>query len=191
MRRIPAPPTLAPVRAGVAVSGARLVSALRADSLDRALVAGRDPSCSHALTLRAARLTSMRRRSQLAAGIDRLTTSGATPSRAVVAGPAAAVAANRDRLVGLAALLRGGAPLYAAGVARLRLLLTDPASPAHVGDAATLAGALDAAARALAGHPTAPRVLTTHAGDSGRERHAGGSHLLFDGRWVHGRREGS
>ncbi len=82
----------------------------------------------------------MRRRSQLAAGIDRLATSGAVPRRSVVAGPAAAVSANRDRLMGLAALLRGGAPLYAAGVARLRLLLTDPASPAHVGDAASAGG---------------------------------------------------
>ena len=191
MRRIPAPPKLTPVRAGVAVSGARLVSALRADSLDRALAAGRDPTCSYALTLRAARLTSMRRRSQLAAGIDRLATSGAVPRRSVVAGPAAAVSANRDRLVGLAALLRCGGPLYAAGVARLRLLLTDPASPAHVGDAAALAGALDAAGRALAGHPTSPRVLPTRAGDPGRERQASGSHLLLDGRWVHGRREAS
>ncbi len=191
MRRITAPPTFAPVRAGVAVSGARLVSALRADSLDRALVAGRDPTSSHALTLRAARLTSMRRRSQLAAGIDRLATSGAVPGRSVVAGPVAAVSANRDRLMGLAALLRGGAPLYAAGVARLRLLLTDPASPAHVGDATALAGALDAAGRALAGHPTAPRVLPTRAGDPGWEARASGSHLLVDGRWVHGRREAS
>ena len=191
MRRVSAPQTLRPLRVGAFRPGALLLSALRADSLDRALVAGHDPACSSALTLRAARLTSRRRRSQLAAGIDRLAAPAMARRRSVLAGPVAAVSANRDRLCSLAALLRGGTPLYAAGVARLRLLLTDPTSPAHVGDAAALAGALDAAGRALAGHPAAPGALPAPAPGPRPEQRAGGSHVMVQGRWVHGRREGS
>ncbi len=184
MRRIPAPQTLAPVRAGVAVSGARLVSALRADSLDRALVAGRDPTCSHALTLRAARSDldapplPAGRRNRAArdlrhgaeeVGGRRLGGCGVGQPRPPH-GPGSAAAGWRPAV-------RPGWPTSGC------CSPTRPAPPTWAMPPA-LAGALNITGCALAGHPTAPRVVPTRAGDPGREHQASGSHLLLDGPWV-------
>ncbi|HTQ69265.1 MAG TPA: hypothetical protein VMI13_11300 [Solirubrobacteraceae bacterium] len=181
----------APLKVGVGALGSRLLGPVRADSLDRAAVEGADPSHSLFLAGRAARLTSMRHRLRLAEGVERLAASGSSRCRSVVGGNAAALSANRDRLAELAALLRDGTPVYAAGVARLRLLLTDPCSPAHAGDAAALTAALDVARRAMAGHAQRDVAAGRRARSSRWAGRAGASYRMPDCAWVHGRREGS
>jgi hypothetical protein len=151
----------APSNVGAPGLPTRLLAAVRANALDRAVGDGEDPARSRPLARRAAHLTSPRHRVRLAEGVERLARSASSRSRSVVGGEPRALSANRDRLAELAALLRDGAPVDAAGVARLRLLLTDPCSPAHAGDAAALAGALDGARRAMVGYPEASPATDT------------------------------
>ena len=117
-----------------ATEGGILIKArarLRGRSLDRALSNGEDPSSSPVLTRRAARLTSTKNRHALARSIRRLLDppSGRRP------GPSAAVPPHRSELAGarmplarVAALLEIDEPVYARGVARLQLLLTEGGS---------------------------------------------------------------
>ena len=146
--------------AGAQPFGTRLAAALRAASLDRALADGADPAGSRALTMRAARLTSKRQRLRLAEGIERLSVSP-TPGRSpIIGGDPDAMRANRGRLSELAGLLRADTPLRAGGVASLRLLLADPCSPAHVGDAAAVTEALGVARHSMEGGRHVPAVAS-------------------------------
>jgi hypothetical protein len=130
----------------------RAMARLRSRALDRALIAGADPTDSTQLAARACRLTSPANRNLLAAGIDRLVASASEPpSRARLAPPRATVVAAGDDLRHLAEILRGRSPLYARGLAMLRELVTDGAGPLYRGQPEVLEQALEEARRALAG----------------------------------------
>lgn len=111
---------------------ARLWARLRRRSLDRALIAGADPSASEQLAARAARLTSTSMRREVARGLDRLATGPRdAPRRWQVLPFARAAAANATELHALAERLRGPGPVYASGIAMLSRLLTEGAGPAY------------------------------------------------------------
>jgi hypothetical protein len=88
------------------------------------------------LALRAAQLTSRRTRQRLARALERCTTRHWALSAAVPVDPhaigAARPAVAQLALAQLAAALRSPEPVEPSGMARVRLLLTDPASPLYV-----------------------------------------------------------
>lgn len=109
----------------------RVQARLRGRSLDRALSNGEDPASSPVLTRRAAWLTSTKNRHALARSIRRLL----DPPSGRRAGLSAAVPPHRGELAGarmplarVAALLEIDEPIYARGVARLQLLLSEGGS---------------------------------------------------------------
>jgi hypothetical protein len=105
---------------------ARVLSRLRARTLDRALVAGADPAESAQLAAHARRLTSARSRAALASSLERLAMSEPRPGRRFQVSPfEPASRANAQQLTDLAARLRGPGPVYSPGVARLRQLVSD------------------------------------------------------------------
>jgi hypothetical protein len=113
---------------------ARIASHLRAGSLERELIAGADPLASPALAARAATLCSRRTRTELAAGLERSLAAARGPQRRWWAvSPHSPLLASADEVRELAELLRGEAPLRAAGVAMLKRLLTDGGGPAYRG----------------------------------------------------------
>jgi hypothetical protein len=119
---------------------ARVLARARASTLNGALAAGRDPTCSPLLAARALQLTSPRSRASLAGGLDLLLRCAqAPPSRWRARGRRDAVCANASALGELAALVAGTSPLYVRGVAALEQLLSDGTSPAYRGDPETLA----------------------------------------------------
>lgn len=127
----------------------RLRAALRRRSLDRALARGSDPSSSGPLAHRAVRLTKMRSRRRLAASIRGVLSAVDQPVRM----PSAQLMPNRgevlnarDGLEGLQALLLSPTPVYAVGMARLELLLTDGGSALYLPE---YPGALSAELEAL------------------------------------------
>jgi len=139
-------------RSLAAGSLARLRARVRARSLDRALIAGADPSVSPQLAARAAQLTSRRMREQIADGLERMVAVTQGPPRrwsaASTRGPALA---NTARLCELSALLRQGTPVYAHGVAILNQLLSDGGGPAYRGTGVELARELQSARSAAIG----------------------------------------
>src|SRR5437667_12532446 len=111
---------------------ARVAARLIAGRLDRALIDGADPSASPRLAARAAMLTSRSTRSELADGLDVvLARAQRPPSRRRALPRHASVLANAALMRELAGMLRGRAPLYAAGIARVRRLLTDGTGPMY------------------------------------------------------------
>src|SRR5262245_15897567 len=112
----------------------RLAARLAAWRLDRALALGGDPRSSPVLAARAAQLTRRRNREALASRLDAaLAASGqprAMPSAAIQP-PLVEVASARELLAQAAAILRSEEPIHCAGAARLRLLLSDGASPLY------------------------------------------------------------
>ncbi|MGO9958423.1 MAG: hypothetical protein ACLP50_21060 [Solirubrobacteraceae bacterium] len=128
MRSLPGLSTglLAPGRA------TRLLARLRRIELDRALAAGADPDSSRQIAARAAQLTSPGARAWIADGLERLAGAADAPAgRARVLPSRVAVRANRAALLELADVLRGGAPLYARGVAMLASVITDGTGAAY------------------------------------------------------------
>ena len=133
-----------------------LLARRRADTLDRALAAGAGPYAGALIAVRAQQLTKARSRRRLAGGLERVRRdavdelSGYT---AVVAPDRHEVAAATPELTALQRRLRDGERVEAAGVAMLRLLLTDGESPLYdpVG-----AGSLARQLRAVAGALGAP-----------------------------------
>ncbi len=103
---------------------AKLMARLRARSLDRALIDGADPAESTLLAAHARRLASPRTREDLADALERLARLDTRRKFAVFPHPCA-VGANTAGLKELAARLRDPAPVYSAGVARLRRLVSD------------------------------------------------------------------
>lgn len=129
----------------------RIVARLRRATLDRELIEGADPAACRLLAARAAQLSSAPTREWIAAGLERLALSPDAPrSRVRITPSSAAMLANRSELLELAALLRRDRPLYARGVAMLKVILTDGAGPAYTdrrGEA--LAGRLQTARASL------------------------------------------
>jgi hypothetical protein len=131
---------------------ARMAARVHSHSLDRALIAGADPSGSPQLAARAAQLTSPRTRALIAEGLQRLVRAAQGPQkRWRAASRRGQLLANASRLHELASALASGAPLYARGIAMLNQLLTDGTGPAYLGDGESLARRLDEARTALAG----------------------------------------
>lgn len=123
---------------------------MRSQSLDRALIAGADPSSSAQLAARAAQLTSARTRALIAEGLERLLRVAQGPRRRWCAvSRRGELLANASRLHELAGLLVSDAPLYARGIAMLNQLLTDGTGPAYLGEGERLARQLDEARAAL------------------------------------------
>jgi len=129
---------------------ARARARLRAGALDRALVAGADPARRTDLAARAARLGSRRSRHELAIALDRLLASARGPHRRWWSlGRHDIVLANADGIVALARLLDSDIPVYARGLALVRITLTDGTGPAYNGEPAALARRLTEARAAL------------------------------------------
>jgi hypothetical protein len=127
--------------------------------LDEQLAAGVSPSGTPALALRARQLVSSGSRQQLASGLERLVDVDAAQRR-LCPGAAGLPLARRELLDSrmalfglLAARLRGARPVYAQGMASLRLLLGSgcrSVNSPYAGPA--LHDAIRAAADALDGH---------------------------------------
>jgi hypothetical protein len=101
-------------------------------ALDQALADGADPASSPLLAARAAQLVRRPARVRLAAALERVALGADAPSGLLRTAPRrGAVAANRARLIELAATLRRGGPLYARGIAILELVLIDGTGPAY------------------------------------------------------------
>ena len=130
----------------------RLRARLRGSALDRALAAGADPTCSRALAARAAQLTSRRNREQTASALDRLVHRAQGPQRRWWdLSQRQAILRNSSDLHGLAIVLTGERPLYAAGLAALNELLKDGTGPLYGGREGAVACALREVRTALEG----------------------------------------
>jgi hypothetical protein len=111
---------------------ARVHARLRRSSLDAALASGTDPCDSRALACEAAWLTRSRTREKLATSVDAAIGAVPTPASAAVAPDRREISLASEPLVRLRALLRSRAPVYAQGLAMLRQLLQDGASPLYL-----------------------------------------------------------
>jgi hypothetical protein len=110
----------------------RVVARLRGHSLDRALADGADPADCPLLAARAAQLTCRDARRWLADTVERFVLAAELPSRGRVSPARGGVRANRAQFLELAARLRDDAPLYARGMAELKLMLRDGTGPAYL-----------------------------------------------------------
>jgi hypothetical protein len=133
-----------------------LLSRWHADTLDHALAAGAGPYAGALLAVRAQQLTTARSRRRLAAGLARVRRDAVDELwgfTAVVAPDRHEVAAAAPEITALERRLRDRARVDAAGVAMLRLLLTEGESPLYdpVG-----AGSLARRLRTVAGALGAP-----------------------------------
>jgi hypothetical protein len=107
---------------------------LRRFSLDEQLARGADPSSSLELARRAAELCQPKLRRELSAEIERAVDAASIPARwptAAVPVSSRSVTQSRPLLLELAEDLRCPGPLYARGVALVRLLLRDGGSPLY------------------------------------------------------------
>jgi hypothetical protein len=130
----------------------RFTARLRGGALDRALLAGADPSTSRALAARASLLTSRRSRDEIARALDTLVRRAQGPQRRWWdLSQREAILENSSELHALAMTLTRDRAVYAAGVAHLRQLVMDGTGPAYRGSASALARALRDAARVLQG----------------------------------------
>ena len=112
----------------------RVLAALRHHSLDRAIARGVDPSSSPLLAFRAGRLTRARSRERLANSVRGVIAAAEHPPRM----PSAKVPPSQSEVLGaqfaldeVEGLLCSSLPVYAEGIARLEMLLTDGASPLY------------------------------------------------------------
>ena len=113
-------------------ASARITARLRTGVLDRALAAGADPAASPQIAARTAQLGSTLMRTRIADGLERLALSADKPrSRLRILPSRAAMLGNRSEMLELAEILRQDRPLYARGVAMLRVILTDGTGPAY------------------------------------------------------------
>lgn len=128
----------------------------RRGALDEALAGGASPSGTAALALRARQLVSTDSRRRVAASIEQLVDMAElAPCPLVTPIPIARreILQLRPSLLGLAAYLRTDRPVYAQGVARLWVLLTDGTSPVYAPrPGRRLHHAIQAAAEALDGN---------------------------------------
>jgi hypothetical protein len=110
---------------------ARVQARVRHRLLDHELADGANPADCPAWAARAAELTSRASRERTADEIDGLIRFGEQPHRVKLGPHPAAARVNRDELHALAEVLRGDAPLYARGLARLQVTLSDGAGPVY------------------------------------------------------------
>ena len=104
----------------------RAAARLRRGALDRALIAGADPSASRLIAARTAQLGRRSTRARLAGGLERLARSAGEPhGRSRILPSRAAVFRNRSDLLELAGTPRSDVPLHARGLAMLNVILTD------------------------------------------------------------------
>jgi hypothetical protein len=139
---------------GAITSGRRvwLIARLRGGALERALLAGADPSASPALAARASLLISRRSRDEIARALDGLVRRAQGPQRRWWdLSQREAILENSSELHALAMTLTSDRVVYAAGVAHLRQLVTDGTGPAYRGSPGALAWALRDAGRLLQG----------------------------------------
>ncbi|HXB14697.1 MAG TPA: hypothetical protein VNV44_03030 [Solirubrobacteraceae bacterium] len=204
-RPLPAAPAVP--EPGVAL---RALARLRWFSLDVRLAAGEDPSRSRLLAAQAARLTDPRRRELLAAAIGGLLLAAERGPRAGRVTPSrSALLRNEASARELARRVDSTATLYARGLARLELLITDSTGPAWDGGPGELAAELERIETELSGGAavqdsprrtaaararSARRLARMRAGRGrgsapGAPGFAGDSFVLPDGSWFHGRRD--
>jgi len=136
---------------------ARILATLRGWQLDRELSDGADPRSSALLTARAAQLTRRDTRDALAGRLEgALRASRRSPAMptAAIQPPRIEVEAALALLTQAAAMLRTDGPIYCQGVARLRLLLSDGASPLYyASEPGELSKEAEAIVMALGGRP--------------------------------------
>ena len=106
----------------------RVGARIRSRSLDSELVAGADPAASRRCRGALARLTAHRRDLRARSNAWRSTRSQRSRTSPHVL-PFTTAIRNAGELNELAGVLRGTAPVYARGVAMLRLLITDGTGP--------------------------------------------------------------
>ena len=113
--------------ATVRVAAARL----RGGMPDRGLAVGADPAASPRNAARTAQLGSASIRALIADGLERVVLSVDNPhSRLRIWPSRAAMLADRSDLLALPGMLRCDRPLYARGVAMLKMILADGTGPA-------------------------------------------------------------
>jgi hypothetical protein len=152
---VPAPLTRRPLARRPGLGPTRALVLLRQTALDRDLAAGVDPESSAQLALRAAQLTSARNRRRLADGIEALLARAQRPATSGSAiRPRANVLRSKAVFVALQGRLRSEERLAPQGIALLKQLLTDVASPLYaVGDPETFSSVLRVVAAALTDRP--------------------------------------
>ena len=136
MSHEPLPAALRPLpRRAVARRVARIRACLRHPRLDTALAQGADPWSTGELMVRAAQLASLSYRRKLEAGLIALVELAERPQppSPYLSVRQPVVLAERDSLFALAERLGRPEPVEVAVAAQLRLLLSDPSSPALVG----------------------------------------------------------
>ncbi len=138
----------------------RLLARCAAGPLDRELAAGASPETSTLLAARAALLTSMKVRRELATSLRRILAAAGVPAEVTVITarpprlPLARARIHRSAgpLAALAACLAAPGPVPAQGVAKVSQLLTDGTGPLYrQASGEDLGGILEDATRALAG----------------------------------------
>jgi hypothetical protein len=131
---------------------ARVQARVRHRLLDHELADGANPAECPAWAARAAELTSRASRERAADEVEGLIHFGEQAHRVKMGPHPAAARANRGRLRALADLLRDDAPLYAGGLARLQVTLSDGAGPVYTDRSGrALARELDRVQAALMG----------------------------------------
>ena len=100
-------------------------------SLDQELADGANPAECPQWAARAAELTSRAGRERAAQEVEQLIHFGEERHRIRMGPHAAAARANRADLEQLVAMLRDPAPLYAQGLARLQVVLSDGTGPVY------------------------------------------------------------
>jgi hypothetical protein len=110
---------------------ARATARIRHRMLDQELAGGADPADCPQWAARAGELTKRSSRDRVADEIEQLLRFPEEPHRLRVGPHRVATQVNRDELQQLAALLRGDTPLYARGLARLQIALTDGTGPLY------------------------------------------------------------
>jgi hypothetical protein len=99
--------------------------------LDHDLAGGADPTDCAQWAARAVELTKRSSRERAADEIEQLLRFPEEPHRLRVGPHRVATQVNRDELQRLATRLRGDAPLYVRGLARLQIALTDGTGPLY------------------------------------------------------------
>jgi hypothetical protein len=189
--------------AGEPGPASRAIARLRWFSLDGRLVAGEDPARSKLLAAQAARLTAARHRETLAAALNGLLLAAEQgPGAARVRPSRDAVLRNASMVRELARRVDSRETLYARGLARLELLLSDSTGPAYRGSAGRLSAELARVDDELSGVAREAPPRSAGRGRSLRRLArvrsrdaavapglAGSSFALPDGSWFHGRRD--
>jgi hypothetical protein len=110
---------------------ARVAARIHHRVLDQELARGADPADCAQWAARAVELTKRSSRERAADEIEQLLRFPEEPHRLRVGPHRVATQVNRDELQRLAMRLRGDAPLYARGLARLQVALTDGTGPLY------------------------------------------------------------